>query len=123
MTQRILVVDDSDTIRALASGALRVAGYEVAEAFDGRDGADRAEAMTYDLVLTDFNMPRMDGITLIRHLRALPAYHAVPMLVMSTDGSRMAKESGRAAGATGWLLKPFRNERLLELVLRLLGPA
>ncbi len=91
------------------------------EAVDGQDGLDKAKAQTFDLVLTDQNMPRMDGLTLIRALRALPAYQRVPILMLTTESGDDMKSKGRAAGANGWLVKPFDPQRLTEVVKKVLG--
>jgi len=100
---------------------LKGAGYEVFEANDGQDGLDKARARKADLVLTDQNMPGMDGITLIQSLRKLPDYSAIPILVLTTESSDEMKAKGRAAGATGWLVKPFDPKRLIDVVRKVLG--
>ncbi|GGI16234.1 transcriptional regulator [Oxalicibacterium faecigallinarum] len=101
--------------------SLRAAGYQVTEAVDGQDGLDKAKTQVFDLVLTDQNMPRMDGFTLIRSLRALPTYQKVPILVLTTESSDEMKAKGRAAGANGWLVKPFDPQRLTEVVKKVIG--
>ncbi|THF66506.1 response regulator [Pseudothauera nasutitermitis] len=121
MTKRILAVDDSAAIRQAVGYTLRAAGYSVTEAVDGVDAAEKAEAARFDLVLTDLNMPRMDGLALIARLRGRPEYRRVPILVLSTESSGEAKARGRAAGASGWLVKPFEPARLLEVAARVLG--
>jgi two-component system chemotaxis response regulator CheY len=100
---------------------LKSAGYEVVEAVDGMDGLDKAKARSVNLVLTDQNMPRMDGLTLIKSLRALPAYKSVPILMLTTESSDAMKAQGRAAGATGWLVKPFDPQKLIEVVKKVIG--
>ena len=100
---------------------LKSAGYEVVEAVDGMDGLDKAKARTVNLVLTDQNMPRMDGLTLIKNLRGLPAYKTVPILMLTTESSDAMKTAGKAAGATGWLVKPFDPQKLLEVVKKVIG--
>jgi two-component system chemotaxis response regulator CheY len=100
---------------------LRAAGYQVTEAVDGQDGLDKAKTEVFDLVLTDQNMPRMDGLTLIRSLRALPNYQRVPILMLTTESSDEMKAKGRAAGANGWLVKPFDPQRLTEVVKKVIG--
>lgn len=117
----ILTVDDSASIRQMVSFTLRSAGYEVAEAPDGDAGLRAAEARRYDLVLTDQNMPGLDGIALIKALRALQAYRRVPILMLTTESSDEMKSQGRAAGATGWLVKPFDPQRLIEVVRKVIG--
>ena len=121
MAQTILAVDDSASIRQMVNFTLKSAGYEVVEAIDGQDGLDKAKYRQANLVLTDQNMPRMDGITLIKSLRQMPQYRRVPILVLTTESSDEMKAKGRAAGATGWLVKPFNPQRLLEVVGKVLA--
>jgi two-component system, chemotaxis family, chemotaxis protein CheY len=117
----ILTVDDSASIRQMVSFTLRGAGYEVLEAVDGEDALNKARVGPVSLVLTDLYMPKMDGITLIRELRKLPTYRFVPMLTMTTESSPERKAEGKAAGATGWLVKPFHPDRLLATIEKVLG--
>lgn len=121
MAKVILAVDDSASIRQMVSFTLKSAGYEVLDAVDGQDGLEKANAHAVDLILTDQNMPRMDGLTLIKSLRALPQYKAAPILVLTTEASDGMKQQGKAAGATGWLVKPFDPPKLLEVVKKVLG--
>ena len=121
MAKTILTVDDSASIRQMVSFTLKNAGYEVVEAVDGVDGFDKARARTVNLVLTDQNMPRMDGLTLIGKLRAHPPYDTVPILMLTTESSAEMKAQGRAAGATGWLVKPFDPQKLIEVVKKVIG--
>jgi len=121
MAKKILTVDDSPSIRQMVSFTLKGAGYEVAEAPDGQAGLNLAHATHYDLILTDQNMPVMDGLTLIRALRKLPGMAATPILMLTTESSDQMKQLGRAAGATGWLVKPFDPQKLLDVVKRLIG--
>ena len=121
MAKTILAVDDSASIRQMVSFTLKSAGYEVIEAVDGQDGLDKAKAKTVNLVLTDQNMPRMDGLTLIRNLRATPQYKLTPILMLTTESSDAMKSQGRAAGATGWLVKPFDPQKLIEVVRKVIG--
>jgi two-component system chemotaxis response regulator CheY len=97
------------------------AGYTVVEAADGQEGLERAQSQQVNLVLTDQNMPRMDGLTLIRSLRAMDNYKAVPILVLTTESSMEMKQQGRAAGATGWLVKPFAPKGLVDVVKKVIG--
>ena len=116
---RILAVDDSPAMRQMVSVTLRSAGHEVVEASDGRDALDIAKKQpAMDLVITDINMPNMDGITLVKELRQLAHYQGVPLLVLTTEASAQKKQEGKAAGATGWIVKPFNPERLLATVAR-----
>jgi two-component system chemotaxis response regulator CheY len=121
MGKTILAVDDSASIRQMVSFTLKSSGYEVIEAVDGMDGLDKAKAKTVNLILSDQNMPRMDGLTLIKSLRALPQYKTVPILMLTTESSDAMKQQGRAAGATGWLVKPFDPQKLIEVVKKVIG--
>ena len=121
MPKTILAVDDSASIRQMVSFTLKSAGYDVVEAVDGMDGLEKAKARAINLVLTDQNMPRMDGLTLIRSLRGLPQYKATPILMLTTESSDAMKTQGRAAGATGWLVKPFDPQKLVEVVKKVIG--
>ena len=100
---------------------LKGAGYQVVEAVDGQDGLDKAKAAKVDLVLTDQNMPRMDGLTLVKSLRATPQYAATPILLLTTESSDAMKAQGKSAGATGWLVKPFDPARLMDVVKKVIG--
>ncbi len=121
MAKTILAVDDSASIRQMVSFTLKSAGYEVVEAVDGMDGLEKAKSRSINLVLTDQNMPRMDGLTLIKSLRATPQYAATPILMLTTESSDAMKMQGRAAGATGWLVKPFDPQKLIEVVRKVIG--
>jgi two-component system chemotaxis response regulator CheY len=121
MAKVILAVDDSPSIRQMVSFTLKNSGYEVVEAVDGRDGLNKARANTVHLVLTDQNMPEMDGLSLIRSLRELPQYKHVPILMLTTESGDSMKMQGKSAGATGWLVKPFDPEKLLEVVKKVIG--
>jgi two-component system chemotaxis response regulator CheY len=117
---RILTVDDSSSMRTLVKNTLLAAGHEVQPAGDGEEALGLAQQHTYDLVLTDLHMPRMDGIALVSELRRLPGYDRVPILVLTTEANDRQRRRGRAAGATGWLTKPFNPARLLDTVSRAL---
>ncbi len=121
MVKSILTVDDSSSIRQMVSFTLKDAGYAVTEAIDGQDGLDKARAGRFNLIFTDQNMPRMDGLTLIKALRGLPQYRSVPILMLTTESSDAMKNQGRAAGATGWLVKPFDPQKLLAVVRKVIG--
>ena len=121
MAKTILAVDDSSSLRQMVAFSLKAAGYQVVEAVDGQDGLDKARQQTVDLVLTDQNMPRMDGLSLIKQLRGLPEYQKVPILMLTTESSDEMKSKGRAAGANGWLVKPFDPQRLNEVVKKVIG--
>jgi len=121
MAKSILAIDDSASIRQMVSFTLKSTGYEVTEAVDGMDGLDKAKARSYNLILTDQNMPRMDGLTLIKTLRAMPQYKTVPILMLTTESSDAMKQQGRSVGATGWLVKPFDPQKLIEVVKKVIG--
>lgn len=112
----ILAVDDSISMRQMVSFTLKNAGYEVVEAVDGEDAFDKARARFFDLVLTDQNMPRLDGIGLTKRLREHPNFQTTPILILTTESSDQMKQAGRAAGATGWLVKPFDPAKLIEVI-------
>ncbi len=117
----ILAVDDSPTIRQMVSMTLKEAGHKVIEAKDGREGLQAAQRQSVDLVLTDINMPVMDGISLCTELRKLGNYRFTPILILTTESSADMKQKGKAAGATGWLVKPFNPDKLLATVKRVVG--
>jgi len=118
---RILAVDDSPSMRQMVSIALAGAGYEVEQACDGVEALAIAQKSRFDLVITDVNMPNMDGITLVRELRGKPNYKFVPLLVLTTEATPERKQQGKQAGATGWLVKPFNPERLLATIAKVLA--
>ena len=114
---KLLIVDDSTMLRDMLSYALNDGGYsDVTEGVDGMDGLEKAKTTTYDLVITDVNMPNMDGLTLVDELRKLPQYSKTPILVLTTERSDEMKSKGKAAGATGWIVKPFVPDQLLKAV-------
>lgn len=121
MAKTVLAIDDSPSIRQMVAFTLKNSGYDVVEAVDGVDGLDKAKAKVINLVLTDQNMPRMDGLTLIKTLRGLPNYKATPILMLTTEASDAMKQQGRAVGATGWLVKPFDPQKLVEVVKKVIG--
>lgn len=121
MSARILVVDDSASMRQMVSFALTSAGFSVEEAEDGAVALVRAKGQRFNAVVTDVNMPNMDGISLIRELRQLPDYKFTPMLMLTTESAADKKSEGKAAGATGWLVKPFNPEQLVATVQKVLG--
>jgi two-component system, chemotaxis family, chemotaxis protein CheY len=119
---RILAVDDSPAMRQMVSVTLRSAGHVVVEARDGVEALDIAKRPpAVDLVITDINMPNMDGITLVKELRQLAHFRGVPLLVLTTEATEQKKQEGKAAGATGWIVKPFDPQRLLSAVARVVG--
>ncbi|OOG24245.1 response regulator [Thioalkalivibrio denitrificans] len=118
---KILAVDDSTSLRQMVVFTLKEAGHDVLEATDGRDALTKAKGGGVDLVLSDVNMPGMDGISLVRELRSLPSYKFTPILMLTTESSPEKKQEGKAAGATGWIVKPFSPDQLLSTVKRVLG--
>ncbi|MBN9373427.1 response regulator [Hydrogenophaga sp. YM1] len=112
----ILAVDDSASMRKMVSFTLTGAGFHVVEAVDGQDAWEKAQNHSVDLVLTDQNMPKLDGLGLTRKLREHPKFKNTPILVLTTESSDAMKQAGRAAGATGWLVKPFDPGRLIEVI-------
>jgi len=118
---KILAVDDSASMRQMVSFTLKGAGYEVLEACDGVEALNKAKSNQVDLVLTDVNMPNMDGVSLIRELRNLPNYKFTPMLTLTTESGQEKKMEGKQAGATGWIVKPFSPDQLLATIKKVLG--
>jgi len=116
----ILLVDDSASMREMVSFTLREAGHDVSEGEDGVIALDFAKGKAVDLVITDVNMPNMDGITLTAELRKLPDYKFIPILILTTETGTVKKEQGKVAGATGWIEKPFDPDNLLSTVNRVL---
>ena len=117
----ILVVDDSLSMRHMVSLTLTEANYNVIVAEDGEKGLEKVKENNFDLVITDVNMPVMDGLTLIKHIRELVDYRFTPLLVLTTESSSEKKAEGKAAGATGWIVKPFDPDKLLRLVSRVIN--
>lgn len=118
---RILAVDDSASMRQMVAFALTSAGFEVVEAEDGVVALEKAKKEKFSAVVADVNMPNIDGITLIRHLRQLPEYKFTPLLMLTTEAGLEKKQEGKAAGATGWLVKPFNPEQLVATLRKVLG--
>jgi two-component system chemotaxis response regulator CheY len=117
----VLAVDDSTSMRNMVSFTLKSAGYEVVEAACGQEALQIAQTRKVDLVLTDINMPNMDGLSLIKALRALPTYRFTPILTLTTESAADMKQRGKAAGATGWIVKPFNPEQLLAVMKKVIG--
>ncbi|TVQ99201.1 MAG: response regulator [Spirochaetaceae bacterium] len=121
MAKTVLVVDDSSAIRQSVAFVLDQAGYGVVQAEDGVDALGKLDGATFDLIITDVNMPNMDGITLTANVRKNPAYQFVPVVVLTTESQSSKMDEGKAAGATGWIVKPFNAEKLLQVVKKLIG--
>jgi two-component system chemotaxis response regulator CheY len=121
MALTVMTVDDSRTMRDMVSYTLKEAGYNVLEAEDGQQALSVLNGQRADVVITDLNMPNMDGISLIKELRAKPDYKATPILMLTTEADDTKKGAGREAGATGWIVKPFNPEKLLAVVKKVVG--
>lgn len=119
--KELLIVDDSTSMRQMVAFALTAGGYSVREAEDGQAALDIARTQRFDAVVTDVNMPRMDGIALIRELRQLPNYRFTPLLMLTTESGTDKKTEGKAAGATGWLVKPFDPDQLVATIRKVLS--
>lgn len=121
-SKSVLIVDDSASIRATVSIALKGAGYNVIEAMDGNDALSKLQGTRVNLVISDVNMPGMDGITLLKRLREGPATRFLPVIMLTTEGSDDKKNQGREAGAKAWIVKPFDPVKLLDAVAKLIQP-
>ena len=121
MSKHVLIVDDSASVRQMVEATLKSAQYTVTAAKDGAEAFEFCKKNVYDFVLTDQNMPNMDGLTLIKSLRGLSTYAKIPVVVLTTEASDSMKAQGRAAGATGWMVKPFDPAKLLEVAKKVLG--
>ncbi|MEJ0049066.1 MAG: response regulator [Rhodospirillales bacterium] len=121
MAKRAMTVDDSKTMRDMVAFTLRGAGFHVTAAEDGKQALGLLASNPVDVVITDLNMPVMDGVALIRALRADPRWRALPILMLTTESDSNKKAEGRSAGATGWIVKPFNPEKLIEVVKRVCG--
>lgn len=116
MEKTVLIVDDSTSMRQLVSFTLKDAGYNVIEASDGRDALNKINGSKISLVITDLNMPGMDGISFIKALRNQPNFRFTPIIMLTTESQEAKKAEGRRAGASGWIVKPFTPEQLIEIV-------
>jgi two-component system chemotaxis response regulator CheY len=117
--RKILAVDDSASVRQMVCFTLRKAGYEATEAVDGKDGLSKCVAQKFDLIITDLNMPTMDGIQMIAAVRKLPGFTFTPILMLTTESQIEKKDAGRKAGATGWIVKPFNADQLVSVLQKL----
>lgn len=122
MAKTILIVDDSTSVRQVIGIALRGAGYEVLEGRDGRDALTRLDGRKIHLIISDVNMPNMDGITFVKEVKALPNYRFTPVIMLTTETAEEKKREGQAAGAKAWVVKPFKPEVLLGAVQKLILP-
>ena len=121
MTKTILSVDDSASIRQMVQLTLQGAGYQVIQASDGADGLAKAQSTPVDMIVTDLNMPIMNGLSLIQELRKLPDYRGVPIVFLTTESDGEMKKKAKEAGATGWITKPFQQDQLVAVVKKVLG--
>ncbi len=120
MGRVIMTVDDSASVRQMVSFTLRGAGYEVVEASDGKDAISKLGGTQVHMVITDLNMPNLDGIGLIRWIRSTPSYRFIPVILLTTESQDAKKQEGKSAGATGWIVKPFKPEQLLSVIRKVL---
>ena len=121
MGKIIMTVDDSASVRQMVSFTLKQAGFDVVEAVDGQDGLNKIKGSGVQMVITDLNMPNLDGIGLIRGVRAQPEFKFIPIVMLTTESQIEKKQEGKSAGATGWIVKPFNPDQLLAVVKKVLG--
>lgn len=121
MSRTALTIDDSKTMRDMVAFTLKNAGFEVSEAENGQLGLDQINGSSFDVIITDINMPVMDGITFTREARKLAGTRTTPILILTTESGSSIKNEGRSAGATGWIVKPFNPEKLLQVVEKVCG--
>jgi two-component system chemotaxis response regulator CheY len=121
MAKRILTADDSASVRQMVSFTIKNAGYEVVEAVDGKDALSKLNGNPVHMVITDLNMPNLDGIGLVKGIRANPAYKFIPIILLTTESQESKKLESKQAGATGWIVKPFKPEQLLAVIKKVLG--
>lgn len=122
MAKTILIVDDSSTLRQVVKIALSGAGYEVLEACDGKDALSKLSGQKIHLIISDVNMPNMDGITFVQEAKKLPAYKFTPIIMLTTEAGEAKKKAGQAAGAKAWVVKPFQPQQMLDAVAKLIAP-
>ncbi|MGM9512847.1 response regulator [Roseateles sp. DB2] len=122
MAKTIMVVDDSASLRQVVGIALRGAGYEVLEGCDGKDALGKLQGQKVHLIISDVNMPNMDGISFVKAVKAMPAYRFTPVIMLTTESAEAKKAEGQAAGAKAWVVKPFRPEVMLNAVQKLVLP-
>ena len=120
MSKTILVVDDSASVRQVVSIALKGAGYGVLEASDGQDALEKLNGDKVNLIISDVNMPRMDGITFVKEVKKLSAYKFTPIIMLTTEGAEEKKKEGQMAGAKAWVVKPFKPDQMLKAVSMLI---
>ncbi|GAB6096333.1 response regulator [Desulfatiferula olefinivorans] len=121
MGKKILTADDSASMRQMVTFTLTGAGYEVVESVDGKDALAKLKDPDIGMIITDLNMPNMDGIELIRSVRGMPAFKFIPIILLTTESQDEKKKEGKEAGATGWIVKPFKPEQLIGVVKKVFG--
>lgn len=121
MSKSILIVDDSISLRQTLAIALKAGGYEITEASDGKDALGKLDGRKFNLIISDVNMPNMDGITFVKEAKKLPAYRFTPILMLTTEGDERKKQEGKAAGVRAWVVKPFQPPALLDAVAKLVA--
>ncbi len=121
MSKTIMVVDDSTNVRQMVAFTIKNCGYEVIEAKDGQDALTKINGKTIDMIVTDLNMPNLDGIGLIKGVRAEPSHRFIPIIMLTTESQESKKVEGKQAGATGWIVKPFKPEQLVGVIRKVLG--
>jgi two-component system, chemotaxis family, chemotaxis protein CheY len=121
MAKTIMTADDSASVRQMVSFTLKDAGYDVTEAVDGKDALNKLDGSNVNMLITDLNMPNMDGIQLIREVRGQQQFRFMPIIMLTTESQDSKKQEGRSAGATGWIVKPFKPEQLVSVVKKVLG--
>lgn len=122
MSKTILIVDDSSSLRMVVSITLKGAGYNVLEACDGKDALSKLNGQKIHLIISDVNMPNMDGITFVTEAKKLPAYRFTPIIMLTTEAGEARKQAGQAAGARAWVVKPFQPAQMLAAVSKLIAP-
>ena len=121
MAKKIMTVDDSTSMRQMVSFTLEQHGYDIIEAANGSEALEKLNKEKIDMLITDINMPELDGLDLVRRVRDNPAYKFLPIIILSNESQTVMKEEGKAAGATGWIVKPFRPEQLVAVVRKVMG--
>lgn len=122
MAKTILIVDDSSSLRQVVSISLKGAGYDIIEACDGKDALSKLNGQKIHLIISDVNMPNMDGITFVSEAKKLPAYKFTPVIMLTTESQEAKKQAGQAAGAKAWVVKPFQPAQMLAAVSKLIMP-
>ncbi|MGD7034014.1 response regulator [Methylotuvimicrobium buryatense] len=120
MSKTVMIVDDSASIRQVVSIALKGAGYQVIEACDGQDGLAKVSGQRVHLIISDVNMPKMDGISFVKELKKIPETKFIPVIMLTTESMQAKKQEGQAAGARAWVVKPFQPEQMIAAVSKLI---